>query len=115
MVQSSLRFRLLLQVFYGELGFADHEHTTGAQTKNRGCTGKNRKGRGRMIKNGLAVVSPNRAAHGDKRGGGKQSKAGVKAAQGFNEELRAQVQRSELRRPHLMVLGARLERSQLRG
>src|SRR5215472_1302828 len=115
MMMSRLRFGFLFEVFYGELRFANHEQAARAQTENRRRTSKDREGSGSVVENGLAIVSANRTADGDERGGGKQSEAGVEAAQGFYEELRTQVQGSQLFKPDLMVGRAGVESGELRG
>ena len=90
-VQCRLCFGFLLEGSYGELRLANHQHAAGAQTEDRRCARKNRKSGGQMVQSGLAVISADRTADGDQRGGGKQSESCVEAAQGSYEKLRTQV------------------------
>ena len=68
-MQGRLRFCFLLEVFYGELRFANHEHTAGAQTEDRGRAGENCQGGGGVEENGPAIVSNKGTADRDKRRG----------------------------------------------
>src|SRR5215467_3356221 len=98
---SRLRLRFLLEIFHGELRFANHEHAARAQTEDCGRAGENCHSGGSAEEGGLTIVSNDGAADRDERGGGKQSESGVEAAKRLYEELRAQVQGSELLGPDL--------------
>src|SRR5690349_10442741 len=80
-VMSRLCSRFLLEVFYGEPRFANHQHTASAESQDCGSARDNCQSRGSVEESGLTIVGNNGTADGDKRGGGKQAKAGVKAAQ----------------------------------
>lgn len=110
-----LRFRFLLEVFYGELRFANHQHAARAQTKNRGSAGDNCQGGCEAEESRLTIISDNRTAHGDQGRGGEQAESGVEKAERPDQQLGADVQWRQLGRPYLVIGSAWLERSQLRG
>ena len=83
MVQSQLRFRFLLQEFYGELCFADHQHAARAQSQNRGRARGNCQSGSSAEENGVAIVSLNRTAYGDERGCREQAEPDIEEAESF--------------------------------
>src|SRR5690349_3127767 len=87
-VQSRLRL-CFLEVFYGELRFANHEHTARAQTEDRRRAGEDCQSGGRVEENRAAIVSNNGTSYGNEGGSREQAESGVKTTQRFYEELGA--------------------------
>ena len=104
----------LFQSVDGKLRFADHQDTSEHETRHGRCSGDDAGRGGKFKERFLVVIGGNRAPDGHKSRGRKQPESSIESPQRPDEQVRAHLQRGQLRAPSAKIGVSRFEPRQFR-